>query len=359
MHLNVPYKDFENRLQDTAGELGTLSASVINDEPALARAHEQLKDIRQRCSDFILQSASEDFAGTFSKFIRPSNSIEGGVHPFQHRKRRFLERVRSTSRTIDYMLSLVRVSDPLTSERSYTDERAELTVDAKAGILLQKLYGLRKADDFWDAGLIFKLNEVALDNRSEASEIVRSLGGSGWVKVAPTSMGVEAKITTEGKAYYESLLAKSKVQVNESEEVLRSIPEFVNHQRIQELEQLNHPDFDFTRLVQYCHELNDNYESENYLSVAMIGRSIINHIPPVFGFSTFNEVANNYGRPSFKKNMLHLNNSMKNIAESFLHDTIRKRESLPNATTVNFWQDLDVLLAEVVRRVREEEPTRV
>lgn len=107
--------------------------------------------------------------------------------------------------------------------------------------------------------------------------------------------------------------------------------------------------FDFRRLVRFCEELNDNYSRGNCLSVAMIGRSILNHVPPLFGFLTFNEVANNYGSKSFKKSMNHLNNSLRNIADSFLHDTIRKRESLPTLNQVDFRQDMDVLLGEIVR----------
>jgi hypothetical protein len=125
--------------------------------------------------------------------------------------------------------------------------------------------------------------------------------------------------------------------------------EFVNLERIQEFENISNEIFDFTKLVQFCKEINCNYLNKNYLSVTMLVRSIINHIPPVFGYKTFNEVANNYGNASFKKSMMNLNNSMKNIADSILHDTIRKSEVLPNNTQVNFSNDLDVLLAEVVR----------
>ncbi len=124
---------------------------------------------------------------------------------------------------------------------------------------------------------------------------------------------------------------------------------FVNPERIAELEKIKHADFDLSRLIQLCKELNDNYSRKNYLTVAMLGRSIINHVPPIFGFTTFNEVANNYGTQSFKKNMGHLNVSMRSIADSCLHETIRKKEVLPNDTQVNFSQDLDVLLSEVIR----------
>ena len=124
---------------------------------------------------------------------------------------------------------------------------------------------------------------------------------------------------------------------------------FINLDRIKELSEIKSDEFDFSRLLQLCHEINDNYSRNNYLSVAMIGRSIINHVPPLFGFDTFNQVANNYGNRSFKGVMNHLNNTMRSIADSYLHDTIRKKENVPNSNQVNFSQDLDVLLSEIIR----------
>ena len=56
----------------------------------------------------------------------------------------------------------------------------------------------------------------------------------------------------------------------------------------------------------------------------------LDHIPPLFGFNSFNEVANNYGGKSFRGNMQHLQNSLRNIADNHLHSHIRKNEILPN-----------------------------
>lgn len=81
----------------------------------------------------------------------------------------------------------------------------------------------------------------------------------------------------------------------------------------------------------------------------MLCRAINDRIPPIFGLNSFNEVDNNYGTKSFKKNMLNLNNSLRNIADSYLHQTIRKKESLPNKTQIDFKNDLDVLIAEILR----------
>jgi hypothetical protein len=128
---------------------------------------------------------------------------------------------------------------------------------------------------------------------------------------------------------------------------------FINPNRIIELREIDNDNFDLEKLIKFCIELNDNFQRENYYSVAMLGRSILNHIPPIFGFKRFTEVASNYGGKSFKGNMNHLQNSMKNIADNYLHETIRRKENLPNSTQVNFSQDLDVLLGEIIRKLNE------
>ena len=88
----------------------------------------------------------------------------------------------------------------------------------------------------------------------------------------------------------------------------------------------------------------------------MVLRTIINHVPPVFGFKKFEEVANNYGDPksgkSFKASMQRLQGALRNIADVHLHSAIREHEDLPTAVQVEFSAELDVLLGEVIRVAR-------
>lgn len=73
----------------------------------------------------------------------------------------------------------------------------------------------------------------------------------------------------------------------------------------------------------------------------------------LFSCKSFDEVANNYlGSKSFKSSMLNLNNSLRNIANSHLHQHIRQSEVLPAHSQVDFSADLDVLLAEVIRKLK-------
>ena len=90
----------------------------------------------------------------------------------------------------------------------------------------------------------------------------------------------------------------------------------------------------------------------------MLVRAITDHVPPIFEFKSFLELANNYGgAASFKKSMKHLDQSLRNIADACLHTQIRQTESIPTAIQVNFSADLDVLISEVIR-IHKTEMTR-
>lgn len=124
---------------------------------------------------------------------------------------------------------------------------------------------------------------------------------------------------------------------------------YVDNSRIDELKKIPNEKFDLTKLVQICIELNSAREQGMLLAIPMLVRSLLDHVPPIFGCKDFSQVANNHGPRSFKKSMSHLDNSLRNIADSYLHVQVRVRESLPNETQIDFSRDLDVLLQEIVR----------
>jgi hypothetical protein len=125
---------------------------------------------------------------------------------------------------------------------------------------------------------------------------------------------------------------------------------FVDPKRIEELKQVRKGEFDLSKLVRLCEEINISFATECYFSVAMLTRAILDHVSPIFGCDTFAELANNYaGSKLFKESMQTLDNSSRKIADQHLHTKIRESEVLPNATQVDFSQPLDVLLGEIVR----------
>lgn len=124
--------------------------------------------------------------------------------------------------------------------------------------------------------------------------------------------------------------------------------DFVDKKRLLELKKKKGK-FDFSRLVQMLIEIDHSFSVGSYISVILLIRAILDHVPPIFNQNSFAGVANNYGTKSFKDSMLRLETSSRNIADSYLHTRIRSKDSLPNKTQVNFSNDLDVLLAEIIR----------
>lgn len=128
--------------------------------------------------------------------------------------------------------------------------------------------------------------------------------------------------------------------------------QFVNTGRIEALKRTPNRKFDLSRLIRMCEELNDCAGRGNAHAAIMLTRAILDHVLPLFGLSTFAEVASNHGGRSFKEAMNHLENGSRKIADLYLHGKVRDREGLPNMTQVDFSAPLDLLLSEIERALR-------
>lgn len=125
---------------------------------------------------------------------------------------------------------------------------------------------------------------------------------------------------------------------------------YVAEQRIAGIASLKSERFDYSKLAQILMELNfANLNSCTY-SVAYLLRAIIDHVPPLFGCESFSQVAANYsGTKSFKKSMEQLQLSLRNISDGLIHTQIRPKEDAPTKVQVDFRNQLDQLLGEIIR----------
>src|SRR5207244_11836135 len=129
---------------------------------------------------------------------------------------------------------------------------------------------------------------------------------------------------------------------------------YVSEERITELAEIEKAVFDTAKLIRLLRELNVAYNNDSHFATGILVRAVIDHIPPIFGFTTFPEVTNNYkGTKSFKSAMQRLNDALRNLADSYLHVQIRKTESLPTFIQVDFRAELDALLSEVSRVLQD------
>lgn len=146
---------------------------------------------------------------------------------------------------------------------------------------------------------------------------------------------------------------KRKLSKNEPLKSRIQKPDYINSERIEEIGRLSSTQFDVTRLLGYCREINQANQSDSFLTIALLLRAIIDHIPPIFGFKNFSEVVNNYnGGKSFKELMERLDKSSRKLADIYLHKQISKKESLPNFTQINYSAELDILLSEIINQLK-------
>lgn len=119
------------------------------------------------------------------------------------------------------------------------------------------------------------------------------------------------------------------------------------------LTKIENENFDLSRLISLCNELDDNYSLENYHSCAMLLRAILDHIPPIFGKLSFDDVCAQYGGRSFKDIVRPLNETAKKIGDNYLHTQIGKKVLVITKTQVDFQANLDMLLNEAAGILEE------
>ena len=124
---------------------------------------------------------------------------------------------------------------------------------------------------------------------------------------------------------------------------------YVAIERIDSLRKLPRTRLDSSRLVAMCQELNAAYQDDAYLSMGMLQRAIIDHVPPAFGATTFATAIAGHGGKSYKTAMQRLDKALRDIADLHLHSQMTRREVMPGLTQVHFAAELDLLLSEVVK----------
>jgi len=128
---------------------------------------------------------------------------------------------------------------------------------------------------------------------------------------------------------------------------------YVDEARIADLRRLEPEGFDLRKLIAFCEELNQSYRAQCYHAVAALTRAVMDHVTPLLACRTFSEVANNYaGTKSFKDCMKRLEDAARKIADAHLHTPVRDSEVLPTRVKVNFSNEVDVLLGEIIRRLQ-------
>lgn len=126
---------------------------------------------------------------------------------------------------------------------------------------------------------------------------------------------------------------------------------FVAPARIDALRSIRSTEFDLSKLIRICEELNSNWSNKNWFSVAALIRMLLDHVPPVFGAKNFDTVVAQGGGKSFKELMGALNVMARNTADLHLHDPIKKKQVLPTSVQVDQRTAVDHLLVSIIERL--------
>lgn len=167
-------------------------------------------------------------------------------------------------------------------------------------------------------------------------------------KIAIGVLGLTTKGTDLTKQFFNKDFGWKKK--NTSNDIFKLKQHYISEERIEQLQKLQSNDYDFKKLIRICEEINITYNLDCFYAVGNLLRSLIDHVAPILGHNTFKEVANNYsGNRSFKDAMLHLENSLRKISDSYLHLPIRKSEVLPVINQIEYIAPIDLLLSEIIR----------
>ena len=92
------------------------------------------------------------------------------------------------------------------------------------------------------------------------------------------------KITTRGRDLVENDIQSAPGSV--SQPTTADLTPFIDETHIARLRVVQGK-YDLTRVIRFCEELNSSYVNKNFMSVILLMRALLNHIPPLFGHSNF------------------------------------------------------------------------
>lgn len=128
---------------------------------------------------------------------------------------------------------------------------------------------------------------------------------------------------------------------------------FIDLKIIEELRLVKGFKFDLSKIVRFCEELNSSFNAGHYLSSALLLRALINHVPPIFGHTTFQQVVSQVSK-SRRELFKPLDEVARDVADLHTHDLIRSKEILPTRNQIEpFKANLEFLLQEVLIEVQK------
>lgn len=112
------------------------------------------------------------------------------------------------------------------------------------------------------------------------------------------------------------------------------------------------------KLIEHCNSLNNSYKKQNYTTVAIVIRGVLDYIPTIFGFANTTQVYSELqGKRTFKDALKQLDQASRNLADDGLHSPARKDETLKvsKLTVDNLQGNLAIVLSETAAQLRTKD----
>lgn len=109
------------------------------------------------------------------------------------------------------------------------------------------------------------------------------------------------------------------------------------------------------KLIEHCTSINNSYKKQNYTTVAIVIRGVLDYVPTIFGYANTTQVYSNLnGKKTFKEALKQLDQATRNLADAGLHSPARKDETLKVSkfTVDNLQGNLAIILSETAQQLR-------
>jgi hypothetical protein len=157
----------------------------------------------------------------------------------------------------------------------------------------------------------------------------------------------------ESKAHLDAVCVDIDTELNDTATPISSASRtfLITPKLIEDLSKVKSNQFDVTKLTGYCKEINSSFYHGNVVACLLLIRTVLNHLPPVFGYKSFAEVTANAGK-SLKENLEHLESGLRKLADLYAHQPIRTKEQYPTKSQVEpFRPQFELLLHEVLGKL--------
>lgn len=109
------------------------------------------------------------------------------------------------------------------------------------------------------------------------------------------------------------------------------------------------------KLIEHCKSINNSYKKQNYTTVAIVIRGVLDYIPTIFGFTNTAQVYSELkGKKTFKDALRQLDQASRTLADDGLHSPARKEETLKvsKKTVLNQQGNLAIVLDATAEQLR-------